>query len=364
MPERRFPGVELRVGRMEIGEGVRIGEGTVIVADELVLGAGAVVGSGCDVRSAHLELGPEARIGEGSRWLVADLVRLGAGTVVDAGAEVVCREVELAEGTYVGHRLRIGAGATMEERSLVRVGPRCQIAPDVTLNCTEPVVIGAEVGFSAEVAVFTHGYHAGHAVRHGHTASFAGVGVEDGVWLGFRSVLLPGVRVGAGTVVAAGAVVTRPLPAGVLAAGVPAAVKRQLQPRAVDAAQRATMVSALVEGWVERLEFKGLTVRSVLADGGRAGWEVAGRGGQWSVAVGMGGRDGAASVELLPHGGERVVFGFGDPLTVRGVLDEVGHDLRDYCRRATWLFPYQSNSRGLMPLRFARLLDGAGHGSA
>ncbi|MEU2769312.1 hypothetical protein ABZ628_21515 [Streptomyces diastaticus] len=362
MRERCFPGVELRVGRMEIGEGVRIGEGTVIVADDLVLGAGAVIGPGCDLRSARLEFGPGSRVGEGGRWLVADLARLGGGTVVDAGAEVVCRELTIAEGTYVGHRLRIGAGATMEERSLVRIGARCQIAPDVTLNCTEPVVIGDEVGISAQVAVFTHGYHAGHPVRDGHAAAFAGVGVEDGVWLGLRSVLLPGVRVGAGTVVAASATVTRPLPAGVLAAGVPATVKRRVQPRALDTVQRHEMVSALVEGWVARLEYKGLAVRPVPGGEGRAGWEVTGRGGRWSVLLAVG--SGAASVELAWHGGEMVVFGFGEPLTVRGVLDELGHDLRDHCRRATWLFPYESNSQGLMPQRFARLLDGAGHGPA
>jgi hypothetical protein len=51
-----------------------------------------------------------------------------------------------------------------------------------------------------------------------------------------------------------------------------------------------------------------------------------------------------------------VVFCFAEPLTVNGVLDELGHDLRDYCRRATWLFPYPGNSRGLVPERFARLL--------
>jgi acetyltransferase-like isoleucine patch superfamily enzyme len=73
MRETCFPGVELRVGRMEIGEGVRIGEGTVIVADDLVLGAGAVIGPGCDLRSARLEFGPSARVGEGGRLLVADL---------------------------------------------------------------------------------------------------------------------------------------------------------------------------------------------------------------------------------------------------------------------------------------------------
>ncbi|MEJ8654717.1 hypothetical protein WKI65_43465 [Streptomyces sp. MS1.AVA.3] len=350
-----FPGVELRAGRLRIGEGVRIGEGTVIVADELVLGDGAVVGEGCDLRSAYLELAAGAQVGEGSRWLVADRAQLGPGTVVDAGAEVVCRQWSVGEGSYLGPRLRVGAGASMEERSVVRIGHRCQIAPDVVVNPTESVVIGDEVGISAQVAIWTHGYHAGHAVRDGHQVAFAGVEVGDGVWLGFRAVLLPGVRVGAGTVVAATATVTRALPAGVLAAGVPAQVKRRLEPVALGAAQRRAAVVALVDSWVERLRFKGLTVDQVESGPGWAQWSVASGGRCWEVLLHPADSQQPGVVEIRCDAA-RAQFGFTEPLVVRGALDELGHDLRDYCRRATWLFPYEGNSRGLVPQRFARLL--------
>ena len=52
--------------------------------------------------------------------------------------------------------------------------------------------------------------------------------VEDDVWLGMNVVVLKGCRIGKGTVVAANSVVTRSLPAGVIAAGVPARVIREL----------------------------------------------------------------------------------------------------------------------------------------
>lgn len=363
MDARDFPGAELRVQRMQVGEGVRIGEGTVIVADDLLLGDGAVIGPGCDLRSARLEVGAGGQVGEGSRWLVADEAVLGVGTVVDAGADVVCRQWSVGEGSYLGRRLRIGAGASMEENSVVRIGHRCQIAPDVTVNPTEPVLIGNEVGISAEVAIFTHGYHAGHPVRDGHGAAFAGVEVEDGAWLGLRAVLLPGVTVGAGTVVAATATVTRSLPAGVLAAGVPATVKRVLEPVALGAAARREAVTGLLEMWMQRLRFKGLTVEATDASGVGMCWQVTGSNGSdgpdrcWQVAWCP--RDGAPPgvAEVRRSGAATAaVFDFGEPLAVRGVLDDLGHDLRDFLRRATWLFPYTGNSRGLMPERFARLL--------
>jgi acetyltransferase-like isoleucine patch superfamily enzyme len=347
-----FPGAEIRAGRARIGERVRIGQGTVIVADDLVLGGGAVVGAGCDLRSSQLELGPGAEVGDGSRWLVADRARLGAGTVIDAGSEVTCMEFLAGDGTYVGPRLRVGAGASMEERSVVTIGDWCQVAPDVLVNPTEPVVIGDEVGISAQVAIWTHGYHAAHAVRDGHTAAFAGVEVASGAWLGFRVTLLPGVRVGEGAIVAAAATVTRSLPARVVAAGVPATVRRHLEPSAMSQEQRGEAVTALVDGWLRRLRFKGLTVNP---DPRPAQWTVSQGASRWQVTLRAGG-DGRPGVAEITGDRGSAVFGFAEPLTVRGVLDDLGHDLRDHCRRATWLFPYAGNSRGLVPERFARLL--------
>jgi tetrahydrodipicolinate N-succinyltransferase len=51
--------------------------------------------------------------------------------------------------------------------------------------------------------------------------------VEDEAWIGAHVTVLPGVRIGKGAVIGAGAVVTRDVPAGVVAHGVPARVMHQ-----------------------------------------------------------------------------------------------------------------------------------------
>ena len=55
--------------------------------------------------------------------------------------------------------------------------------------------------------------------------------IEDDVWLGAGSIVLRGSHIGRGTIVAAGAVVRGDLPAGVIAAGIPAFVKRRRDER-------------------------------------------------------------------------------------------------------------------------------------
>ncbi len=52
----------------------------------------------------------------------------------------------------------------------------------------------------------------------------------DDVWIGAKAIVLKGVRIGQGAVVAAGAVVTRDVPEFAVVAGNPAKVVRQLQP--------------------------------------------------------------------------------------------------------------------------------------
>ncbi|MGF6094392.1 DapH/DapD/GlmU-related protein [Pseudomonas sp. 18175] len=52
--------------------------------------------------------------------------------------------------------------------------------------------------------------------------------VGNGCWIGARSIILGGVTIGDGAIVAAGAVVTRDVPTNTLVAGVPAVIKKEL----------------------------------------------------------------------------------------------------------------------------------------
>ena len=97
----------------------------------------------------------------------------------------------------------------------------------VALDVAE-IRVGNDVQIGPYVQLLTPTHPLEPEPRRAKWESAAPITIEDNVWLGGGVVVCPGVTIGADTVVGAGAVVTRDLPAGVLAAGVPARVVRPL----------------------------------------------------------------------------------------------------------------------------------------
>jgi lipopolysaccharide O-acetyltransferase len=121
----------------------------------------------------------------------------------------------------------------------VRIGENVQINDYVHIAAIEQVTIGNHVLIASKVFIsdHNHGVYGGAMVQSAPTIPPAlrelvsrPVLIEDNVWLGEHVCVLPGVHIGRGTVVAAGAVVTQDLPAQVIAAGVPARVIKRYDP--------------------------------------------------------------------------------------------------------------------------------------
>jgi maltose O-acetyltransferase len=97
----------------------------------------------------------------------------------------------------------------------------------VFLDCA-PIIVGNNVLFAPAVQLYTATHPLDVKTRTADLESAHPIRIEDNVWVGGGAVVLPGVTVGANSVIAAGSVVTKDIPANVVVAGNPAKVIRDL----------------------------------------------------------------------------------------------------------------------------------------
>ncbi len=118
------------------------------------------------------------------------------------------------------------------DQPVLRIGDRTYVGYQVTISAGREVTIGNDVKIANGVFIADNPGHPLDPVQRRTQAvgpeDLRPVHIGDDVWLGTNVVVLPGVTIGDGTVVGAGAVVTKDLPPRVLAAGNPARVVRAL----------------------------------------------------------------------------------------------------------------------------------------
>jgi maltose O-acetyltransferase len=127
---------------------------------------------------------------------------------------------------FFGPPILTGTG-NIHERLMV--GNECLISWGCYLDLQGMVQIGDRVGLSPQVAVITSMHGVGSPHNRVGQMEAQPVRIENGVWLGTRCTILPGVTIHEGAVIAAGAVVTKDVPAHTIAGGVPARVIKHLE---------------------------------------------------------------------------------------------------------------------------------------
>jgi maltose O-acetyltransferase len=145
----------------------------------------------------------------------------------DAERDRLLRELlgAVGEGVVVRPPFRCDYGTN------ISIGDGTFVNFDAIVLDVVDVVIGAACQIATRVQLLTATHPLDPVPRRAGWESGAPIVLEDNVWLGGGAIVCPGVTIGQDTVVGAGAVVTRDLPAGIVAAGVPARVLRELDER-------------------------------------------------------------------------------------------------------------------------------------
>ena len=111
---------------------------------------------------------------------------------------------------HFGHNVYANFHLTLVDDTAIHVGDNVMFGPNVTLTTG------------------THPIHP--ALRRKQVQYNLPITIGNNVWIGANSVVLPGVKIGDNSVIGAGSVVTRDIPSGVVAAGNPCRVLRELAP--------------------------------------------------------------------------------------------------------------------------------------
>lgn len=131
-------------------------------------------------------------------------------------------------GAKIGRRVKLWSGIWVDRFDRLEIGDDVTIGKDVILVARGGVRIGhfTMVGHGSKLISVGHRIPPGRGQMRFSGPDLAAVVIEDDVWIAAQAVVLQGVTVGEGAVVAAGAVVTKDVPPFAVVGGIPAGLIR------------------------------------------------------------------------------------------------------------------------------------------
>jgi acetyltransferase-like isoleucine patch superfamily enzyme len=172
------------------------------------------------------------------RKIPANII-VGENTVMDSSVCFKNYFSSLPVGLRVGENVTFWrTSLAAEENALIEIGDNCYLT-NASLVCSERITIGSNVLIAGGVTIADSDFHpVMPAARLADTIAVSAVGnrlkrppistkpiiIEDDVWIGFNATILKGVRIGAGAMVEAGALVISDVPPNTIVAGNPARV--------------------------------------------------------------------------------------------------------------------------------------------
>ena len=123
-------------------------------------------------------------------------------------------------------KIRLSVWSDLQDSGRIKVGSYCLICPGVRISSASEIVIGDSCMIAAKTYITDSDWHdIYNRISIGKTAP---VTIKENVWIGDSAIICKGVTIGANSVIGAGSVVTRDVPANTIVAGNPARVFRNI----------------------------------------------------------------------------------------------------------------------------------------
>ena len=172
-------------------------------------------------RSVVVEHGYQ--ITSGANLILEDMVHINA---LSEKGITFGRNVTVAKGTVI-----VCTGVVANRGVGLKIGDHSAIGAQSFLGAQGGITIGNDVIMGPGVRIFSenHNFNLFDCPIRKQGESRLPVDIEDDCWVGSCVTILGGVRIGSGTVIAAGSVVTKDIPKNSIVAGVPAKIIRKRQ---------------------------------------------------------------------------------------------------------------------------------------
>ena len=176
-------------------------------------------------------------VGKNVRIFYPKNLQVGYNTIIEDGAEINCLSLQ---GIKLGNRVTIGKYAIIRPSNIyggpigegLTMGDNSNIGPYNYIGCSGKITIGNNVMLAPRVSIYAENHVFDHPeiLIRDQGVEKKEVIIEDDCWIAANSIILAGVTIGQGSVVAAGSVVTENVPAYSVVAGVPAKFIKSRKP--------------------------------------------------------------------------------------------------------------------------------------
>jgi len=170
-------------------------------------------------------------VGRGVRIYTPGMLRVGRNVVIEDNVELTAQS---PSGVRLGDSVTLGTGTIVRPSSLygwemgegIVIGDYVAVGPQCFIGFGGAISIGANTMIAPHVTIVSHNHH---QARNGvpmreQPLDLLPIVIAEDVWIGAHATILPGVTIGHGAIIAAGATVTRDVAPYTIVGGTPARV--------------------------------------------------------------------------------------------------------------------------------------------